>query len=322
MVKRQKTSRAVADLTKTTNAYADADASGNDDSDDVFQPSTSPSPETAATRSISPNARITGPSVPRAATRAGLTASDKKAKEDEKAIRDEKFQRDKNTGYFPRSVACQYSGVKVYKTEPMPIGFSKAVRAASTSKPRRKNAIPKHAAPKNAVTNNVTPRNVAPNNASPLSVIPDVAAPKTVTPTPNRANNPGPTTPEKTPSPFTTLLHATGSALGALKTAEDIAHTKLTRIAQLTAEAAADDAAGVRLTDYRELLENVSAFAAAEAEVIHGTVAAAELKIARSLDKEDAEMLRGAVGEAYVDQKEVLGGLSVGDDWEGVVRRG
>jgi hypothetical protein len=337
VVKHHKNSRAAADLTKTTNAYADADASGNDDSDDVFMPSTSPSPKTTTTGSISPNVRTTGPSVPGAVTKAGVTASDKKAKEDEKAMRDEKYQRDKNTGYFPRSVASQYSGVREYKPEPMPIGFTKAVLAASASKPHRKSVISKPATPKNVITNNVTPQNVTPNNAIPLNVTPDVVtlknvtpevvAPKTVAPNPNpttptRASKPGPTMPENKPSPFAALLNATGYALGALKSAEDIAHAKLTRIAQLTAEAANDDAAGVRLTDYRELLENISAFAAVEAEVIHGTIAAAELNIARALDTEAAEKLRGVVGEAYVDRKEVLGGLSVGDDWEAVVPRG
>ncbi len=339
MVKREKTSRAAADLTKTTNAYAEADASGNDDSDDVFMPSTSPSPKTTTTGSISPNVRTTGPSVPGAVTKAGVTASDKKAKEDEKAMRDEKYQRDKNTGYFPRSVASQYSGVRVYKTEPMPIGFTNAVLAASTSKSHRKSVISKPAAPKNVVTNNVTPQKVTPNDAIPLNVTPDVVtlknvtpevvAPKTVTPNPNpttptpiRASKPGPTMPENKPSPFAALLNATGYGLGALKSAEDIAYAKLTRIAQLTAEAANDDAAGVRLTDYRELLENISAFAAVEAEVIHGTIATTEMKIARALDTEAAEKLREVVGEAYVDRKEVLGRLSVGDDWEAVVKRG
>lgn len=345
MVKRHKISRAAAALTKTTNAYADADVSGDEDSDDVFIPSTTSSPKSPATGSVSPNVRITGPSTPRTVTEATVTASDKKAKEDEKAMRDEKYQRDKNTGYFPRSVASQYSGVKEYKSKPMPVGFMKALRTPSASKPHRKTASPKPATPEDFTARNVTPNNIAPEPVTPESVTskdvsPDLVLPKTVTPktvfpktvtpktnpsylnptTSTRATKQEPTMPENNLPLFAALLHATGSTLGILKSAEDITHAKLTHIAQHTAEAANDDATGVRLTDYRELLENISAFAAGEAEWLRGTIAEAEMKLVQALGPEFGEKFRSVVRGEYVDRREVLGRLGLWDDWEGVVR--
>ena len=82
------------------------------------------------------------------------------------------------------------------------------------------------------------------------------------------------------------------------------------------------DAAGVRLTDYRELLETISQFAAGAAAELREGVDGVVSDVAGGLD-DMAEV--GALGDGfsggYVDRKAVLGTLGAGHDWEGAVAK-
>lgn len=121
-------------------------------------------------------------------------------------------------------------------------------------------------------------------------------------------------------TPIHALLKSTGHHLGALKSRQDITAAKLAYIASLAASAAEDDAAGVRLTDYRELLETISQFAAGAAAELREGVDGVVSDIAGGLGgMDEVGALGEGVGGGYVDRKEVLGALGAGDDWEAAV---
>ena len=258
--KRHQSDRAAASLSKTASPYAGNDDSDSGDSKDLFAPSSTGSPKPPShTFSI-------------AKTDAHIV----------KAPRD-------STGHFPRTVANQYSGVKVFRNDPKSSGIPYL-----PPKPSRKDLNTGTPKPHKPI---VASKTAYAGSSSPPTIQVKLSKPKNAQ--------------EK----LNAMLKATGLALANLQTATDITAAKLAHIAALANEAAEDPATDVRLSDYKELLQSISGFAVDTAQEVAGIVDSEVEGVSGALDEGGKDKLGEAVWDNYVDRKAQLSMLGIGDDW-------